>query len=646
MSEGRAYEEFGDYRLTHLLGKGGMASVYRAVRGGVKGFQKEVAIKRIHDAKADDEKLIRGLINEARLGGQLKHPNVIEVYEFNKVGKTYYLAMEFVDGWTLDKLLKLSREHSMPVPPSVVLNVVAQVCEGLDYAHKLESLDGKKVELIHRDLKPANIMVSRFGVAKLLDFGIAKAATNEFKTTVADLAKGTPHYMSPEQIGGKKLTARSDLFAIGAVLYELVTGRVLFPGDRLEAILFSIVKDDITTQLGAADRRLPGVGPILRRLLAKDVENRPPDAAAVAHALQRLRSERYADGPGVRAYIYALRDRALSGNTSTRGIKLQTEGAAVDAGGEPELATMFAPATNDEDAIAARKARELERARADADAAIADLGAVGVDTQRPTLGDVEAEAEETAALWPPPPAAPHTPVLTNPDVKETRKVPGPTRQVPKRAAEAAGRKPGWSMPMLAVAGALAFVLVGVVGWIVKAALQPADGAPVVTDVDPTEAPDTIPDLDFSAIGEPVTQPEPSIGARPTLEPSTPEPSTPEPSTPEAVVEAATPEPTPAPEPTPEPTPAPVAVVTPPVTGGPDGYLSIKKSSPYSRVIINGISTGKSTPLMRFNLEPGTHTVVLEAVELQKRSKPRTITITSEQNLKLGHYDFHSDDWSD
>ena len=200
MSEAPAYEEFGAYRLTHMLGKGGMASVYRAVRSGPMGFAKEVAIKRIHDALIDNEAILKGLINEARIGGQLKHPNIVEVYEFNKVGEAYYLAMEFVDGWTLDKVIKLSREFKMPVPPSVALLIGKQLCEGLEYAHTLESLDGQEVKLVHRDLKPANIILSRYGIAKIMDFGIAKAATNLFKTTLADVTKGTPHYMSPEQV--------------------------------------------------------------------------------------------------------------------------------------------------------------------------------------------------------------------------------------------------------------------------------------------------------------------------------------------------------------------------------------------------------------------------------------------------------------
>ena len=644
MTDQPAYEEFGGYRLTHLLGKGGMASVYRAVRSGLKGFEKEVAIKRIHDSLTDNKKMIEGLTNEALLGGQLKHPNIVEVYEFNKVGEHYYLALEFVDGWTLDRVLKLSREYSMPIPPAVVLELGRQVCEGLDYAHKLESLDGRKVKLVHRDLKPANIIVSRYGIAKILDFGIAKAATNLYQTTVADVTKGTPHYMSPEQVGGAKdLGAASDLFAIGAVLYELATGKVLFVGDTLPTVLFSVVKAEVGPQIAEAERRIPNIGPILTRLLAKDPANRPPDAAAVAHSLARLLDEQFKDGPSIQQYLYSVRDRMLADTGSiagpNRGIPVEATRAAVDAGGEPEFATMLAPVVEGSDP-------ELAAVKAAADARLGmgrGFGEVGVDTQRPTVDRMavpDQEADETAQLMPPVPE-PSTPVQTDPNQKATRRVPGPTRRMKKKKA-----KPRWSAPMLAIAAVLAIVLMGTIGWIVKSSLDSGpEPTPEVVDVDPTPDPAEPPDLDFNA--EPTSEPRtPKEPRTPTAVPEpTPAPDTTPASAPDATPAPPDPTPEPTPEATPappEPTPEPVAVVP----SGPNGFLSIKTSSPYSRVIIDGIPTGKNTPLMRLPLQPGKHTVVLEAIELHKRSKPRSFVITSDQNLKLGHYDFHSDDWSD
>jgi eukaryotic-like serine/threonine-protein kinase len=646
MSDDSRYEEFGGYQLTHLLGKGGMAKVYRAVRSGPMGFVKEVAIKRIHDSLVDNEAMIHGLINEARIGGQLKHPNIVEVYEFNKVGQAYYLALEFVDGWTLDRLLRLAKDQKMPLPPSVILEIARHVCEGLDYAHKLESLDGKAIRLVHRDLKPANIIVSRFGVTKLMDFGIAKAETNLFHTAVADVTKGTPHYMSPEQVAGDRdLTGSSDLFALGAVIYELITSKVLFAGETLPTVLFNVVRAEVGPQIADAERRLPGIGPLLERLLSKNPADRPTDAGEVSASLKRLANERYIDGPRVRDYLYAVRDHMLvgSGKAVTGPSKAGETGASVDAGGEPEFATMVGQLEETPEVDLG-----LAEARAAADAAIGAgvvFGAAGapVDPSSPTRTDNEPlDEEETAQLHPlPEEQAARTPVLTNPNQKETRRVPGPTRRMKK--------KPGsrWSTPLLILAAALGLVLVGTVGWIIKMSLD-EEPDEVVEVTDPTAAPSDTGGFDFT---EPATPPK-TEPKTPRAEPRTPkaEPITaaPEPVTgsePTPIPDLPKPEPTP--EPTPEarpepPTPERVAVVE--AKG--QGTLWIKTSNPYARVVIDGTDTGKMTPLMRFELRAGSHDVVLVAVEMSKRSKPRRFVLEDGQNLKLGHYDFHSNDWSD
>ena len=182
MSDGT--RRFGKYDLAEVLGEGGMARVYRAVRAGPMGFRKEVALKQILPHVAREEKLLRALINEARLGGHLRHRNVVEVYEFDHVEDTYYIAMEFVQGLTLDEVL-----HRTPppgrLPPRIVLQIALQVCAGLEYAHGATDEDGRPMHLVHRDLKPANLMLERDGVVKIMDFGIARAETNLFKTSTA-----------------------------------------------------------------------------------------------------------------------------------------------------------------------------------------------------------------------------------------------------------------------------------------------------------------------------------------------------------------------------------------------------------------------------------------------------------------------------
>ena len=167
-------QTFGPYEITHLVGRGGMASVYRALKKGPLGFAKEVALKLIKPELVAGDKEIKAFINEARIGGQLRHPNIVEIYEFNRVGKQFFLAMEFVDGWTLDTVVRLSEEVDHPLPADILLSVVEQVCRGLHYAHELEGLDGKTLLLVHRDIKPSNIILGRRGT--LGHLGLASAS--------------------------------------------------------------------------------------------------------------------------------------------------------------------------------------------------------------------------------------------------------------------------------------------------------------------------------------------------------------------------------------------------------------------------------------------------------------------------------------
>lgn len=681
-----AYEDFGPYRLTHLLGKGGMASVYRAVRSGPMGFAKEVAIKRIHDTLVDNEAILKGLINEARIGGQLKHPNIVEIYEFNKVGEAYYLAMEFVDGWTLDRVVKLAREFRMPIPPSVVLGVAMDICEGLDYAHKLESLDGQAVQLVHRDLKPANIIISRYGVAKIMDFGIAKAATNLFKTTMADVTKGTPHYMSPEQVAGAKdLSGSSDLFAVGALLYELAVGKVLFPGDQLATVLFNVVKAEVGPQIEAADQRVAGLGEILTALLQKDPKLRPADAAEVRRRLAEL-ATKHEPEPTLREFLYSLRSRMLTGGTQVSAGALADETLAdqtvdrapfqpsEDDDVELEFATLMdAP-------VPAPKANEgLLEARRAADAAIGAVGAVfagsdalQIDTDDPTIAEMDApgsleskpsqvavnlkdmrsravpdDVDLVTELREPPAPLPSPP--TDPNQK-------PTRRVPKDETEDEGG--GWSPGLLLVAGLLVLVLIGTMGFVVKELFlggTPSVEQPEVAEVVPEDLPD------LAGLGGEVTpsaRPDPTPSARPDPTPSarpdptpapvaeaTPAPEpTPAPAEPTPAAPEPTPAPTPTPAPAPEPTPAPVAVVVAPKGVG---VLLIKRSSPYAKVILDGVDIGRETPLMPgIEVPAGEHTIVLESVEMHEKSTPRRVRIRAGETTKVGSYDFHSDTWSD
>ncbi len=281
----------GRYALLETIGEGGMAEVFRARLDGPMGFQKELAIKRIRDSVVREEggEHVRSLINEARIGGLLKHPNIVEIYELGEDDGAYYIAMELVDGVSLSDVLMELRETGWLLPHNVVLEIAVQVCRGLSYAHAFEGEAEGPPGVVHRDLKPSNIMITRGGTAKIMDFGIAKSTSNLFNTTATGIAKGTPLYMSPEQLRGlRPLPVRSDLFSLGTILYEMVTGRLLFAGRTIPEIITRVLSMPLQEEIRAAEERLPGLGALLSRLLTRDIAHRFNSASDVAVELQHL----------------------------------------------------------------------------------------------------------------------------------------------------------------------------------------------------------------------------------------------------------------------------------------------------------------------------------------------------------------------
>ena len=289
--------EFGRYTLTGLLGEGAMARVFRAELRGPSGFRKPAAVKVIRaSVAARSERLRRSLINEARLGGLLHHPNIVETYEFGEEDALPFIAMELMVGLGLDEVLRLEPRLS----PAILLEIGQQLCAGLDHAHALEE-DGQSVHLVHRDLKPSNIFVSREGVSKIMDFGIAKATTHYYNTTEDGMTKGTPAYMSPEQVSARPIDHRSDIFALGTLLYQMATGKRLFHEDTTLAILMSVahVDDKLRNDpvLVEVDRAVPGLGSVVGQCLEKNPTDRFDDATAVEQALAELARNHHKDQP-------------------------------------------------------------------------------------------------------------------------------------------------------------------------------------------------------------------------------------------------------------------------------------------------------------------------------------------------------------
>ncbi|HEY6880481.1 MAG TPA: serine/threonine-protein kinase, partial [Polyangiales bacterium] len=221
---------FGKYYLLDRVSTGGMAEVYRAKAFGVEGFERIVAVKRILPTIALDTDFIKMFIDEAKLAVQLNHANIAQIFDLGKVDGNYYIALEYVHGKDLRSVFEHQTAQRETLPVELACYVMMKICEGLDYAHRKCDSQGRALELVHRDVSPHNMLISFDGDVKLIDFGIAKAANNSVKTR-AGILKGKFGYLSPEQVRGERVDQRSDIFGIGIVLHELLTGERLFAGD-------------------------------------------------------------------------------------------------------------------------------------------------------------------------------------------------------------------------------------------------------------------------------------------------------------------------------------------------------------------------------------------------------------------------------
>jgi serine/threonine protein kinase len=221
---------FGKYLLLDRISVGGMAEVFKAKSFGIEGFEKIVAIKRILPSMGEDRDFIRMFIDEANIAGQLSHANICQIFELGRIETSHFIAMEYLWGKDLLQIQNRFRRSKAEMPLPMAYYIVAKVCEGLDYAHRKKDAFGQPMNIVHRDCSPQNVLVSYEGEVKLIDFGIAKAASRSSKT-VAGVLKGKFGYMSPEQVRGMALDRRSDIFAVGTVLYECVTGQRLFQSE-------------------------------------------------------------------------------------------------------------------------------------------------------------------------------------------------------------------------------------------------------------------------------------------------------------------------------------------------------------------------------------------------------------------------------
>jgi eukaryotic-like serine/threonine-protein kinase len=264
---------FGKYTLLNRIAVGGMAEIFLARQEGLEGFEKTICIKRIRPHLSSQANFVRMFLNEAKLAAQLNHPNIVQIYDLGRINDSYFIAMEFISGRDMSRIVPKAERANIPFPMIYALRIASSVCEGLYYAHTKTDAFGNTLNVVHRDVTPENILVSWDGTMKIVDFGIAKANTQIEQTRAGEI-KGKLSYMSPEQAMGKQLDARSDLFSLGAVLYEWVTGYKLFTGENEMAILRSIIDGKIYPPSYFKEDVPEHVERILMKALEKDRERR------------------------------------------------------------------------------------------------------------------------------------------------------------------------------------------------------------------------------------------------------------------------------------------------------------------------------------------------------------------------------------
>jgi len=277
------------YRLTQKIGSGGMAEVFRATGEGPEGFERTFVVKRILPRLSDAPEFVGMFVDEAKISARLLHPNIVQIFEFAYQDGGYYIVMEPVDGVDMGFILRKLERRGAVAPAAFAAEVGRQACRGLGFAHALASPDGKPYGIVHRDVTPPNIMVAWNGAVKLLDFGIARAV-QELRTSQTDAGtvKGKMSYIAPELLQGQPADARSDLFSLGVVLHELLSGRRLFMGENDLETLKLVSEMPVPRPSSRNPEVKPALDEVILRALERDPAKRYQSADEMSQDLERL----------------------------------------------------------------------------------------------------------------------------------------------------------------------------------------------------------------------------------------------------------------------------------------------------------------------------------------------------------------------
>lgn len=275
------------YRVVEKLESGGMAEVFRAESEGLQGFKKQVAIKRVLPHLSEKKKFISMFLDEARLSAHLSHSNCVQVFDIGVGDNAYFIVMEFVDGANLKTIAESLRKSGQDFPVACVAFIALEICKGLAYAHELRDPSGNDLHIVHRDMSPPNVLVTKYGEIKIVDFGLAKA-NSQLERSEPGIIKGKFSYLSPEAAMGQDVDPRTDIFAVGIILWELLAGRRLFLGDTDFQTVKKVQQAVVPSISGVNPKVPPDLERIVGKALARDPNVRYRTARELGQDLSKF----------------------------------------------------------------------------------------------------------------------------------------------------------------------------------------------------------------------------------------------------------------------------------------------------------------------------------------------------------------------
>jgi serine/threonine protein kinase len=314
-------ERFGRYTVLECLGAGGMATVHRATIEIGAGVVREVALKRLLPQLADEKQLVEDFVREAKLAAQLQHPNIVRILELGRTGPTYFIAMELVRGHSLLALMKLLHAQRALAPIGIVVAILAEILDALDYASNASDADGEPLEIVHRDLSPSNLIITDEGNLKIIDFGVAKSVTGKFMTS-SGLVKGKLGYMSLEVLAARPIDRRADIFSVGVVAWEMLTGRRLFVGQNEYEVMTKIRKGASQPPSQLNRDCSPELDEIVMHALSRKPQDRWPSAMVMKRALDTVRRTHRQGVREIAAWMRTLIPEPMFDESTTTEITL------------------------------------------------------------------------------------------------------------------------------------------------------------------------------------------------------------------------------------------------------------------------------------------------------------------------------------